>query len=177
MRDFAARLQAGGTFVRASHPRLAGQVQPPNGRRPQGRLRTAGARAGGGLPNAVVVLAGATATFGLGASTYDANGIGPRAYAAYPLRNGQSATFNVHVVQGATAIVRIDTLATTGVSDVSIAYHTGLLVRPNPSRGKVELVAEMAETGRLKIEAYDVAGRLIAQPCNGPVAVGQQVVQ
>ena len=103
--------------------------------------------------------------------------MGPRAYAEYPLQSGQTATFNVYVVQGATATVRIDTLATTSVADAPVTYRTGLLVRPNPSRGKVEFVAQLAVPGQLKLEVYDVAGRLVAEPFNGPVTAGLHVVQ
>ena len=124
----------------------------------------------------VQVVAKGSASFGLGASTLDADGNCARAYAEYPLSTGEAVTFSVHVVQGASSSVRIDTLTTAGVGGGTQQLPTALTVRPNPSRGKVELVADMAVQGNVTIELFDIAGRLVAVPLNGPVAAGRQVI-
>jgi hypothetical protein len=124
----------------------------------------------------VVVNATAPATFGLSATTYDSDGNGPGEYASYSLAAGGAAGFTVHVVQGATPSVLIDTLGTAGVTGAAIVRGVGLLVRPNPSDGRLEMVAEMAARGRLILEVYDVAGRLVATPFDSVVPAGKQVV-
>ena len=121
----------------------------------------------------VVINAPAPGAYGVGATAYNANGSGPRAYVKYLLTVGQAAGFVVHVVQGATPSVQIDTLGTAGVDNGIGGRGVDLLVRPNPNHGKLEMVAEMPVRGRLLIEIYDVAGRLVATPCNSVVPVGQ----
>lgn len=124
----------------------------------------------------VVVNMTSPGTLGLGAMTADESG-GVRDFVAYPLIVGQAAGFVVHVMQGATPSVQIDTLGTAGVGDIGGQRGLGLLVRPNPSRGRVEMVAEMPSRGRLRLEVYDVAGRLVARPFDGEVPAGQRVVK
>ncbi len=125
----------------------------------------------------VIVSTSSPSTIGLGATTSDGSGSDVRDFVAYPLVSGQAAGFVVHVVQGASPSVQIDTLGTTSVGGAPGYTGLGLLIRPNPSRGSVEMVAEMPSRGRLRLEVYDVAGRLVARPFDGEVPAGQRVVK
>lgn len=125
----------------------------------------------------VVVNPTSPSTVGLGATTADGSGSEVRDFVAYPLLSGQAAGFVVHVVQGASPSVQIDTLGTAAVGDLGGKHGIGLLVRPNPNHGAVEMVAEMSTRGRLRLQVFDVAGRLVATPFDGEVPAGQRIVK
>ena len=125
----------------------------------------------------VVVSMNSPGTLGLGATTPNGGGSAVRDFVAYPLLSSDAVGFVVHVVQGASPSVQIDTLGTAGVGDLGGEHGIGLLVRPNPNHGAVEMVAEMSTRGRLRLQVYDVAGRLVATPFDEEVPAGQRVVK
>ena len=124
-----------------------------------------------------VVIAAQTGVFGLTASTEDGSGNTAKGYAEYPLSVGQAAIFNVHIVQGTTSSVRIDTVGTMSVGGMTGPRSSNLLVEPNPSRGDARLVVDMLGPGYVKIQVFDIAGRLVATPLEGPVSGGRHIVQ
>ncbi|MGH7741748.1 MAG: hypothetical protein ACRENS_06965 [Candidatus Eiseniibacteriota bacterium] len=120
-----------------------------------------------------VITGGSTGTVGLGVLTIDPAGPGAGDYVEYPVIAGHSVAFAAHVVQGAAPAVQIDTLGVAAVDDRGATDHADLFVWPNPSSSKVELSAQIARPGRLVIDVFDVAGRLVARPFEGSVIAGE----
>lgn len=124
----------------------------------------------------IVALSDATAEIGVGVIAVNANQVGGRDFVLRTVAGGQGFAFVAQVVQSPTPGVQITPLGTTDVADRRPGGDADLLVRPNPSRGKIEMEVLLSSPDELEVQVFDLAGRLIAEPFEGSLPAGRHLL-
>ena len=125
----------------------------------------------------VVVLSDSTTEVTVGVSARNSGQVGSRDIVRQAIAGGQGFAFLAQVVQDPTPSVQITPLGTTSVEGSVSTGHPHLSIRPNPSRGRVDLGVSLSSPGMVEVNVYDVAGRLVARPFTGRLSVGHHDMQ
>jgi hypothetical protein len=123
----------------------------------------------------IVIMAPEAGSYAFTARINADNGVAPQAVGGFNTSMRATYGFNLHVENGATPLIRVDTLGTASVtSGAPIADN--LKVRPNPTAGSLEVEFGVDSPGFVSVEVFDVTGRRVGKVFEGVATEGRHSV-
>jgi hypothetical protein len=106
----------------------------------------------------------------------NSSGVSPQAAGGFTAGGAIGYAFRVHLENGTTPVIRVDTLGTTAVPDAPVVPRP-LSVRPNPSRGIVEIAFVLPADNKVTVDVLDLAGRRVRRLFDGHARSGSNTLK